>query len=126
MPAQKKTIGLREVRVGLFVVIALAILILLILNASGDISPFSSKLHLRARFANADGIRSGSEVRLAGVSVGTVDDVRLLPPRTIRRPCKSKLDLRLTAPLMAGMPPNVFVLTPLRSSAPLVYLAMKS
>jgi phospholipid/cholesterol/gamma-HCH transport system substrate-binding protein len=80
MPASKRTIGLSELRVGLFVVIAVAILIFLILNASGDINPFARKLHLRARFSNADGLRAGSEVRLAGVRVGKVDAIKLLPP----------------------------------------------
>jgi phospholipid/cholesterol/gamma-HCH transport system substrate-binding protein len=80
MPPAKKTVGLREVRVGLLVVVAIGVLIFLILNASGDISPFSQKINLRARFANADGLRRGSEVRLAGVRIGKVDDVRLLPP----------------------------------------------
>ena len=80
MPPTKKTVGLRELRVGLLVVIAIAVLIFLILNASGDISPCSDKLNLKARFPNADGLRPGSEVRLAGVRIGKVDDVRLLPP----------------------------------------------
>ena len=80
MPPAKKTVGLRELRVGLLVVVAIGVLIFLILNASGDISPFSRKINLRARFANADGLRRGSEVRLAGVRIGKVDDVRLLPP----------------------------------------------
>ena len=80
MPSAKKGVGLREVRVGLMVVVAIGVLIFLILNASGDISPFSRKIKLRARFANADGLRRGSEVRLAGVRIGKVDDVRLLPP----------------------------------------------
>jgi phospholipid/cholesterol/gamma-HCH transport system substrate-binding protein len=80
MPPSKRTIGLSELRVGLFVVIAVAILIFLILNASGDINPFARKLHLRARFSNADGLRAGSEVRLAGVRVGKVDEIKLLPP----------------------------------------------
>jgi phospholipid/cholesterol/gamma-HCH transport system substrate-binding protein len=80
MPPAKKSFGLREVRVGLLVVVAVGVLIFLILNASGDISPFSKKIHLRAQFANADGLRRGSEVRLAGVRIGKVDDVRLLPP----------------------------------------------
>ncbi|HYY41920.1 MAG TPA: MlaD family protein, partial [Pyrinomonadaceae bacterium] len=75
MPPAKKTIGLREVRVGLLVIISIVVLILLILNASGDIS-FARKLHLRARFASADGLRPGAEVRLAGVHVGKVDEVR--------------------------------------------------
>jgi phospholipid/cholesterol/gamma-HCH transport system substrate-binding protein len=80
MPAAKKRVGIREVRVGLLVVVAVGVLIFMILNASGDISPFSRKLHLRTRFSNGDGLRRGSEVRLAGVRIGKVDDVRLLPP----------------------------------------------
>ncbi|HWT02867.1 MAG TPA: MlaD family protein [Pyrinomonadaceae bacterium] len=80
MPPSKRTIGLSELRVGLFVVIGIVILVFLILNASGDFNPFARKLHLRARFSNADGLRPGSEVRLAGVRVGKVDEVKLLPP----------------------------------------------
>ncbi|MET0623383.1 MAG: MlaD family protein [Pyrinomonadaceae bacterium] len=80
MPPAKKRVGIREVRVGLLVVVAIGVLIFLILNASGDISPFSKKLRLRARFSSGDGLRRGSEVRLAGVRIGKVDDVRLLPP----------------------------------------------
>ncbi len=78
MPPAKKAIGFRELRVGILVVASILVLIFLILNASGDISPFSKKLHLRARFPNADGLRRGSEVRLAGVRIGKIDDVKLL------------------------------------------------
>jgi phospholipid/cholesterol/gamma-HCH transport system substrate-binding protein len=77
MPPAKKSIGFRELRVGILIVAAVVVLIFLILNASGDISPFSKKLHLRAQFPNADGLRKGSEVRLAGVRIGKIDDVRL-------------------------------------------------
>ncbi|HEX7174090.1 MAG TPA: MlaD family protein, partial [Pyrinomonadaceae bacterium] len=80
MPGVKKSARLRDLRVGLFVVGAIGVFIFLILNASGDISPFSKKLKLRAQFANGDGLRSGSEVRLAGVRIGKVDKVELLPP----------------------------------------------
>ncbi|HEV2762627.1 MAG TPA: MlaD family protein [Pyrinomonadaceae bacterium] len=80
MPPKKKSVGLRELRVGLFVVISIGVLIFLILNASGDISPFAKKLHVKARFASADGLREGAEVRLAGVRIGKVDEVNLLPP----------------------------------------------
>jgi phospholipid/cholesterol/gamma-HCH transport system substrate-binding protein len=79
MPPVRKTIGLREVRVGIFVLTAIVVLIVLILNASGDIS-FKSKKHLTVKFDTAEGLRPGSEVRLAGVRIGKVDDVRLLPP----------------------------------------------
>ncbi len=79
MPPKKST-GLRELRVGLLVVLSIGVLIFMILNASGDISPFTKKVKLRARFANADGLRRGSEVRLAGVRIGKVEDVNLLGP----------------------------------------------
>src|SRR5829696_8755178 len=79
MPPARKTIGMREVRVGLFVILAVAVLIFLILNASGDIS-FKPKRHLKAKFMSADGLRPGAEVRLAGVRIGRVDEVNLLRP----------------------------------------------
>ncbi len=69
---------MREVRVGLLVIISVVVLILLILSASGDIS-FARKLRLQAKFASADGLRPGAEVRLAGVRIGKVDEVLLLP-----------------------------------------------
>jgi phospholipid/cholesterol/gamma-HCH transport system substrate-binding protein len=80
MPKTTRNLGLSELRVGLLVLIAIAVLILLILNASGTLNPFSSKIHLRARFADANGLREGSEVRLAGVRIGKVDRIRLLSP----------------------------------------------
>ncbi len=83
MPRSKKTISLRELRVGLLVLGSIAILMFLILNASGDINPFAKKLHLKARFADANGLRAGSEVRLAGVRVGKIDAINLLPPSDV-------------------------------------------
>src|SRR5262249_51246203 len=43
-------------------------------------NPFASHLHLRARFKDANGLREGSEVRLAGVRIGKVDRIELLKP----------------------------------------------
>jgi phospholipid/cholesterol/gamma-HCH transport system substrate-binding protein len=62
------------------VLLAIVVLVFLILNASGDINPFSRKLHLKARFVDANGLREGSEVRLAGVRVGKVEKIILLEP----------------------------------------------
>ncbi|HXI23862.1 MAG TPA: MlaD family protein [Pyrinomonadaceae bacterium] len=83
MPKSTRNIGLSELRVGLLVFIALAVLIVLILNASGELNPFKGHLHLRARFADANGLRDGSEVRLAGVRIGKVDRIRLLSPSEV-------------------------------------------
>lgn len=83
MPSSKKSVSLGQLRVGIFVLIAIAVLVFLVLNASGDINPFSRKLHLKARFVDANGLREGSEVRLAGVRVGKVDKIILLPPSDV-------------------------------------------
>ena len=83
MPSSKQSVTFRQLRVGIFVLVAIGILIFLVLNASGDINPFSRKLHLRARFVDANGLREGSEVRLAGVRVGKVERITLLPPSDV-------------------------------------------
>lgn len=97
MPKSTRNIGLNELRVGLFVFIALAVLVLLILNASGELNPFKSHLHLRARFTDANGLREGSEVRLAGVKIGKVDRLRLLSPVEVGTgPNPQKLEVFMT------------------------------
>ena len=83
MPPSKRNVTLSQLRVGIFVLIAIGVLVFLVLNASGDINPFSRKLHLKARFADANGLREGSEVRLAGVRVGKVERIVLLDPSTV-------------------------------------------
>lgn len=94
MPPTKKTVSLRELRVGILVLGSIAILIFLILNASGGLNPFSKKLHLKARFGDANGLREGSEVRLAGVRVGKVDKITLLPPSDV--PNAPKIEALMT------------------------------
>src|SRR5437879_7351677 len=101
MPKSTRNIGLSELRVGLLVFIALAVLIVLILNASGELNPFKGHLHLRTRFADANGLRDGSEVRLAGVRIGKVDRIRLLTPADLassgsNAPNPNKVEVFLT------------------------------
>lgn len=80
MPISTKNLAFSRLRVGIFVLVGLAILAFLIINSTGDFNPFERKMKLRARFASADGLRDGAEVQLAGVHIGKVDEVRLLPP----------------------------------------------
>lgn len=97
MAKSTRKVGLSELRVGLLVFIALAVLVVLILNASGDLNPFKSHLHLRARFVDANGLRDGSEVRLAGVKIGKVDRIRLLSPSEVGTgPNPQKIEAFLT------------------------------
>src|SRR4026207_457200 len=94
MPRSKASVSFRQLRVGIFVLIAIAVLIFLVLNASGDINPFSKKLHLKARFSDANGLREGSEVRLAGVRVGKVERIVLLEPSPV--PTAPRVEAQLT------------------------------
>ena len=80
MPKTNRNITFSQLRVGLFVLFGILVLGFLILNSSGDINPFTERLQLKARFVNADGLREGSEVQLAGINIGRVTAVRLLPP----------------------------------------------
>ena len=100
MPRSKATISFSQVRVGLFVLIAIGVLIFLVLNASGDINPFSRKLHLKARFVDANGLREGSEVRLAGVRVGKVERIVLLEPSPV--PNAPRVEAQMTIDALDG------------------------
>ncbi len=80
MPKSQRKMGFSQLKVGIFILFGLVVLGFLILNSTGDFNPFADKLKLRARFTSADGLREGAEVQLAGVTIGKVDEVRLLPP----------------------------------------------
>lgn len=80
MPKTKNNITFSQLRVGIFVLFGLVVLAFLILNSTGDFNPFVERLTLKARFVTADGLREGGEVQLAGVHIGRVTAVRLLPP----------------------------------------------
>ncbi len=93
MPRTQKNLSLSQLRVGIFVLAALLILGFLIINSTGEFNPFEKKLHLKARFPTADGLREGAEVQLAGVTIGKVDAVKFLPPDN---PENEKIEALLT------------------------------
>ena len=72
--ARKKT-TLAELRVGILAVATIVILVVFILSVTGDISLFTKTTTYTTRFAAADGLKAGDEVRLAGKRVGRVDRV---------------------------------------------------
>ncbi|MFZ4628973.1 MAG: MlaD family protein [Blastocatellia bacterium] len=73
MPTTKQA-KLSELRVGLLVVISLAILIFVIFTVSGDIKlpGVHTTTIVRTRMSSVDGLREGAEVRLSGKKVGSV------------------------------------------------------
>ncbi len=82
MVQTKPKLTFSQLRVGICVLVGLAVLAFLILNSTGDFNPFEKKLRLKARFAAADGLKEGSDVQIAGVRIGKVESVSLLPPDT--------------------------------------------
>lgn len=93
MPKRNPKLSFAELRVGIFMLAALMITGFLIFNSSGSFNPFEKKMRLKARFENADGLHSGADVQLAGVSIGKVEDVKFLPPDA---PADERIEATLT------------------------------
>jgi phospholipid/cholesterol/gamma-HCH transport system substrate-binding protein len=67
-----------ELKVGVLTIAAIAITGLTIFLLTGQKGLSWQRYSLKTRFLNAAGLQSGSPVRLAGVDVGTVNDVTLV------------------------------------------------
>jgi phospholipid/cholesterol/gamma-HCH transport system substrate-binding protein len=77
LPSQKQ-LKWSQLRVGLTVLIASVTLGVLIFLMSGTGGWFTRKITLRSYFDNAGGLREGAPVRLAGVDIGNVTDIRIV------------------------------------------------
>jgi len=77
LPSQKQ-LKWSQLRVGLTVVFASITLAVLIFMMSGTGGWLTRKIVLKAYFDNAGGLRIGAPVRLAGVDIGNVTNVRIV------------------------------------------------
>src|SRR5208337_573311 len=68
-----------ETIVGFFVVVSLTALFIVVLIIARQQGLFQSYLEYQAIFKNVAGLKSGSEVHLAGVTVGSVKAIIILP-----------------------------------------------
>jgi len=80
LPSQKQ-LKWSELRVGLTVVLAAITLGVLLFLMSGTTGLFTRKIVLRTYFDNAGGLRQGASVRLNGVDVGNVTNIRVGPDK---------------------------------------------
>ena len=80
MPSQQQ-LRWSELRVGITVVVAIVTLAVLIFLMSGTAGIFSSKITLYTYFDNAEGLKVGAPVRLQGVDVGNVKEIRVVKER---------------------------------------------
>jgi phospholipid/cholesterol/gamma-HCH transport system substrate-binding protein len=91
----------REVRVGIFVVTALAIGGLIAFTLGSETNVFASKVSYHVIFDDASGLRPGSPVHVAGVPVGSVQSVDFTEAGRIRVRFEV---LRETSRLIRGVP----------------------
>jgi phospholipid/cholesterol/gamma-HCH transport system substrate-binding protein len=81
LPSQQQ-IKWSQLRVGLTVIFASLVLALLLFLMSGGISGlFSKRITLVSFFDNAEGLREGAPVRLSGVDIGNVSNIRVVPDK---------------------------------------------
>lgn len=76
MPA-RKALTWTELRVGAFVLFAVAIVAIFVFYVTGEGALFARQMELKTYLPYVSGLESGAPVRLAGVEIGTVKSVRL-------------------------------------------------
>lgn len=100
MPSRKE-IQWSQLKVGLLVVVAIAVLIGLIFLMSGASGgPFARKLRLRSYFENAAGLKVGAPVTLEGVTIGNVIHIRVIPER---EPMPVEVTMRVGEEYLSGL-----------------------
>ena len=82
MPSQKQ-LKWSQLKVGITVVVAALVLTLLIVLMSGTGGLFTHKLILKSYFFDAQGLRVGAPVRLSGVDIGNVSEIRVVPNKPL-------------------------------------------
>jgi len=88
--------SLFETLVGLAVVAVAGIFLFFSLQQRSDAAPRNSYL-LTAKFNRIDGVSPGTDVRMAGVKVGTVSDVKL-DPKTYKAVVSFTMDKKYKVP----------------------------
>lgn len=81
VPSQQE-VQWSQLKVGVLVLIAIAVLIALIFLMSGSTGGvFQHKLTIRSYFQNSAGLKLGAPVNLEGVTIGNVKSIRIVPER---------------------------------------------
>lgn len=82
MPSQKQ-LRWSELRVGITVIVASVTLAVVLFLMSGTTGLFTPRIVLHSYFDNAEGLRPGAPVRLSGVDIGNVTQIRIAPGRPL-------------------------------------------
>jgi phospholipid/cholesterol/gamma-HCH transport system substrate-binding protein len=71
-------------KLGFFAIAALLIAVGAIYYIGKERNKFGSVLHISAQFSSVSGLKPGSNVRLGGIDVGTVNDIDLVTDTTVQ------------------------------------------
>ena len=71
-------------KLGVFAIAALVIAVGAIYYIGKERNKFGSVLHISARFSSVSGLKPGSNVRLGGIDVGSVDNIGLVTDTTVQ------------------------------------------
>src|SRR5918994_6262786 len=72
-----RSLAWSELKIGIVAVISLTLATMIILAVGGQGGFSWDQYELKTKFADVKGLKSGAVVRVAGVEVGKVDEVRL-------------------------------------------------
>jgi phospholipid/cholesterol/gamma-HCH transport system substrate-binding protein len=96
--AQRKQLTWSELRVGLFVLLGLVILAVGIFYVTGAGGFFGPKYRLKTYLPEVSGLAPGAPVRLDGVEIGNVDQIKIVPREAGKPPDRMKsieVDMRI-------------------------------
>jgi phospholipid/cholesterol/gamma-HCH transport system substrate-binding protein len=97
----RKEIQWAQLKVGVLVMVAMAVLVGLIFLMSGSMGGvFAKRLRLRSYFANAAGLKDGAPVTLEGVTIGNVRRIRVDPSHN---PTPVEVDMQIGVQSMNGL-----------------------
>ena len=71
-------------KLGLFAIAALLVAVGAIYYVGKEKNKFGSVLHISAQFSSVSGLKPGSNVRLGGIDVGTVNGIELVTDTTVQ------------------------------------------
>jgi phospholipid/cholesterol/gamma-HCH transport system substrate-binding protein len=80
LPSQKQ-LKWSQLRVGITVILAGLTLGFLLFLMSGTSGLFTARITMKSYFDNAQGLRAGAPVRLSGVDIGNVTNIRIVPDK---------------------------------------------
>jgi phospholipid/cholesterol/gamma-HCH transport system substrate-binding protein len=104
---QRKQVSMAEMKVGIFVTIALMLLATLILQQSWGISWFSKSIKMVTYLPDVGGLKSGAPVWLAGLEIGRVRKVTIVPPEVFPANARIYRQIDETKKQIAAANPSV-------------------